>query len=786
MTLTKYVVGSFAVAGGLVYHAVKTREQYFPAMLYLSTSKLSVVVLGNLAFALTLVLGHLLKTMFLGTLREAEVERLYDRVKDAIMETCLAMTIFREEFNVRFVVLFTSLLFVKIFHWLCADRVAYIETTPSTTRLSHLRVCVLMVALVSIDTAFLNHAIAHTLKNGPSVLLLFGFEYVILASRVATTAAKYVVNVVDGWLDGAWESKGTVVFYLELLTDLLHLFVYLVFFLIIFAYYGLPVHLVRDLYVTIRNFRRRVEEFIRYRRVTANLNERFPDGSAEDLAANDDACIICREDMVFGVPGAMRPKKLPCGHLFHLGCLKSWLERQQACPTCRAPVLPEDRNAPPRPADPADAAVQAALNEALFGGAPAGGRGPPPPPPPPQPPQQRDGPPPPPPPQPPQQRDGQPPPPPPPPPHHHHHHQQHQLHQRDPAAAARAQAAAEARARAFAPPPPPQQPAARQPPAPPPPAPPPPQQQRQPHQQQPQPATPPAPTAHHGEYQPPHAYQQYPPPGSPYAASPYYGQHGGGFPGFPAGLPPPAYAYASPAAGAAAAGSIPAAAAAATATEGAALSPAQCHQIAAATAAAIAAASARAQAAMFGAAPLGMIAPPPGLAGAVAGLGLPPGAGVGTAGAGATGGAITSAEMHAAVAAAVAAATGSATPTPTPAAAAAAGEGGGETPGTSQSPLEAAREAAVRAQVAMLEAQVAALQSQLASPPAAAAAAAAASAASAADGGGGGGGGEIQPAAEEDDGGEIRPATEREGEGEGETSEAAAIRRRRLERFGSS
>ena len=47
-------------------------------------------------------------------------------------------------------------------------------------------------------------------------------------------------------------------FYLELVTDLLHLFVYFVFFLIIFAYYGLPVHLVRDLYLTFRNFRRRV------------------------------------------------------------------------------------------------------------------------------------------------------------------------------------------------------------------------------------------------------------------------------------------------------------------------------------------------------------------------------------------------------------------------------------------------------------------------------------------------------------------------------------------------
>lgn len=34
-----------------------------------------------------------------------------------------------------------------------------------------------------------------------------------------------------------------------------------------------------------------------------------------------------------------RPKKLPCGHVLHLGCLKSWLERQQVCPTCRRPVV---------------------------------------------------------------------------------------------------------------------------------------------------------------------------------------------------------------------------------------------------------------------------------------------------------------------------------------------------------------------------------------------------------------------------------------------------------------
>ena len=38
--------------------------------------------------------------------------------------------------------------------------------------------------------------------------------------------------------------QGTYVFYLELVTDMLHLFVYLVFFVIVFANYGLPLHLV--------------------------------------------------------------------------------------------------------------------------------------------------------------------------------------------------------------------------------------------------------------------------------------------------------------------------------------------------------------------------------------------------------------------------------------------------------------------------------------------------------------------------------------------------------------
>jgi len=41
--------------------------------------------------------------------------------------------------------------------------------------------------------------------------------------------------------------QGVYVFYLQLLTDMLHLCVYLVFFVIVFTNYGLPLHLVRFL-----------------------------------------------------------------------------------------------------------------------------------------------------------------------------------------------------------------------------------------------------------------------------------------------------------------------------------------------------------------------------------------------------------------------------------------------------------------------------------------------------------------------------------------------------------
>lgn len=43
-------------------------------------------------------------------------------------------------------------------------------------------------------------------------------------------------------------------------------------------------------------------------------------------------------------------KKLPCGHIFHTACLRSWFQRQQTCPTCRLNILRTSSTQNDRPA----------------------------------------------------------------------------------------------------------------------------------------------------------------------------------------------------------------------------------------------------------------------------------------------------------------------------------------------------------------------------------------------------------------------------------------------------
>lgn len=134
--------------------------------------------------------------------------------------------------------------------------------------------------------------------------------------------------------------------FMSICADFWKLVTYLGFFVIVITFYGVPLNVVRDVYVTARSFITRLRDLLRYRAATRNMDERYPNATEAELTAmSDAACIICREELVATAAAAdpalpteedgpnTTPKKLPCGHIFHFHCLRSWLERQQSCPT---------------------------------------------------------------------------------------------------------------------------------------------------------------------------------------------------------------------------------------------------------------------------------------------------------------------------------------------------------------------------------------------------------------------------------------------------------------------
>jgi Ring finger domain len=378
----------------LIWYALRTRKQYYFAVLYIGYSKWAYVIVGNVILASAVSLFHAVISMFFAHtqgLRIQEAEGLQDFFRWNVTETCLALTMFRHELTVTTAIQFVLIITIKCWHYVAAQREQHFrmtedaiidhhnhnlhgpmsDATVTTTttaasslrnyysyfffpfrwiRPSHLSLVVFLFLLQMLDMYIVQQSITQLLQTGPSVKILFAFESAILLVSAWSHIVLWHLHVLDciiqyghdvqEWyiakkLLHPWkEYKATFIFAVELQAQAINFLFYCTFFCIVLTFYGLPINLFREVYISFIKLKERLTAFFNYRQLMASM-DRFRTATDLELNETGRTCIICRDEMTSGADC----KRLPvCTHTFHKSCLREWLVQQQSCPTCRADI----------------------------------------------------------------------------------------------------------------------------------------------------------------------------------------------------------------------------------------------------------------------------------------------------------------------------------------------------------------------------------------------------------------------------------------------------------------
>lgn len=339
------------------------RPNFFSASIAISQNSACMIVLANMGLIISLLLGKFVQKVFFGQLHALETERLYERAWYAVTESALILPLFRDESKIEFVVFFGFILFLRMFHWICSDRIDIIfQTGRNFSYLNHIRLSLAILTLTFTDIYLIRCWVmafptsSDTRKNSIMVSAL-SFECLLLLNSILTTAGKYVLNVIESIYlnnhedEDIWDRKNSFIFYIEVMSTVTRLVACcLLFFFVMLPNHILPLHILRNCYVNLTSLISLVNTHLQSRRAKSQIENVVQTATAEELSQTDDVCIICREEMVIteGQPLRFLPKKLLCGHIIHQGCLMSWLERSLRCPTCRRSVL--DGRLPDQPA----------------------------------------------------------------------------------------------------------------------------------------------------------------------------------------------------------------------------------------------------------------------------------------------------------------------------------------------------------------------------------------------------------------------------------------------------
>lgn len=359
MSLEKYK------SDGLIVDDFINSEDASHALELLLGSYTTLALVASFALNVFILIILSLKTIFFSELYTSEIRKMLERLLNYVIYkgTFLPLVVPPTVFQAGLWSTWLGVLcFLKMFQALARDRLERLNASPSATPWTYFRVYSALLLVLSVDLLWILLCLTiHNAASSSMFLLLF-FEPLSIAFETLQAIVVHGFQLLEIWLhhsavDGAscrlskifdvspagslGEWKGILIrnfgFFLDMMTMLMALAHYLH----IWWLHGMAFHLVDAvLFLNIRALLsailKRAKGFIKLRIALGTLHGALPDATSEELRAYDDECAICREPM-------SKAKKLSCKHLFHLACLRSWLDQglseSYSCPTCRKPLF---------------------------------------------------------------------------------------------------------------------------------------------------------------------------------------------------------------------------------------------------------------------------------------------------------------------------------------------------------------------------------------------------------------------------------------------------------------
>lgn len=334
-------------------------------------SNVTVALLVNFVLNVYALVVLGLKTLFFVQLYPSETRKVLERLINYMIYkgTFLPLVVPPNTFQT---VLWSSWLIIlcslKMFQSLARDRLERLNASPTANPSKCFRVFSTLLLVLAADILWMKLCMMIYRSFNSDLFLLLFFEPLSIAFETVQAIMVHGFQLIEIWQrhspdygadclgsfslfkstsGSLTEWKGLLIRNCGFLLDILALSMAVGHYLFIWWLHGMAFHLVDA--VLFLNFRalvgaivKRIRGYIKLRRALSSLNGALPDATYEELCSFNDECAICRGPMA-------RAKKLSCNHLFHLSCLRSWLDQGTtevySCPTCRRPLfLPNTRD----------------------------------------------------------------------------------------------------------------------------------------------------------------------------------------------------------------------------------------------------------------------------------------------------------------------------------------------------------------------------------------------------------------------------------------------------------